>query len=83
MFQSVCVSQLAGFKEPWWGFKPRKQLASLSCAPFPTNLIFCNQKLVNMDLASVMSDKALLASLSREYELLKATNGAWKRSFAT
>lgn len=36
-----------------------------------------------MDLKSVMSDKALLASLSREYELLKATNGAWMGSFAT
>lgn len=76
--RTCCVP---GFQKALMVFKPMKQLASF--APFPTSLIGYSQKHVNMDLESVMSDKALLASLSREYELLKATNGAWMRSFAT
>lgn len=36
-----------------------------------------------MDLATVLADKSLLASLSREYELLKATHGAFSSTIRT
>jgi hypothetical protein len=36
-----------------------------------------------LDLATLVADKPLLASLTREYELLKANDGALRRTAAT
>lgn len=73
-FQDQKPDHSLNFAAVWRGADIRD--CSLSQAFF--NLFSSCEPVVcrcTMDIAAVLADKALLATLSREYELLKATNG--------